>query len=77
MVEFKGTAVDDAIEQIISTYEIINNKIQKHPQNYLGVIVSSGVPAGTEQKFRRLKEKCYKEKHLKVTKAHFWHMEKI
>lgn len=77
LVEFKGVAVDEAVRQIISTYEIVNEKIKQDAQNFKGVIVSSSVPAGTEQKFRRLQERCFKEKRLKITKTHIQHTEKI
>ncbi len=39
LVEFKGVAVDEAIEQIVSTYDIINAKIRTVSQNYIGIIV--------------------------------------
>jgi hypothetical protein len=77
LVEFKGLAVDEAVLQIISTYEIVNEKIKQDAQNFKGVIVSSSVPAGTEQKFRTLQEKCFKEKRLKITKTHIQHTEKV
>ena len=77
LVEFKGVEVTEAIEQIISPYEIINKKIKEKAHNFKGVIVSSSVPAGTEQRFRKLQEKFFKEKHLKITKTHIHHFEKI
>jgi hypothetical protein len=77
LVEFKGIAVDEAIQQIISTYEIINEKIKSDAQNFKGIIISSSVPSATEQRFRKLQERCFKEKRLKIIKTHIQHREKI
>ena len=77
LVEFKGIAVDEAIQQILSTYEIVNEKIKSDAQNFKGVIVSSSVPSATEQRFRKLQERCFKEKRLKIIKTHIKHTEKV
>jgi hypothetical protein len=77
LVELKGTDVDNAIQQIISTYDIVNEKIKSDAQNFKGVIVSSSVPSATEQRFRKLQERCFKEKRLKIIKTHIQHTEKI
>ena len=77
LVELKGGAVDEAVLQIISTFDIVNAKVKTLPEKYAGVIVSSSVPAGTEQKFRRLQEKVYREKHLRIKKTHFQHTEPV
>jgi hypothetical protein len=77
LVEFKGIAVDEAILQIISTYEIVNEKIKSDARNFKGVIVSSSVPSATEQRFRKLQERCFREKRLKIIKTHIQHTEKV
>ena len=77
LVEFKGINVHEAIEQILSTYEIINKKVQQQAHHFRGIVVSSSVPSATEQKFRKLQEKCFREKRLKITKTHIQHFEKI
>jgi hypothetical protein len=77
LVELKGVAVIDAVAQILSTYHIINIKIQTKPENYKGIVVSSSVPSATEQRFRRLQDKCYRENRLAITKTHVLHSEII
>jgi len=47
------------------------------PKNIKGVIVSSSVPSATEQRFRKLQERCFREKRLKIIKTHIQHTEKI
>lgn len=77
LIELKGVHVSEAVEQIVSTYHIINEKIKSNAQNYKGVIVSSSVPSATQQKFRKLQEQCLKELGLKIIKTHILHVEKI
>jgi hypothetical protein len=77
LIELKGMDVEHAVQQIINTYEIVNGRINTTPQNYKGVIVSSRVPAATEQKFRQLQDKCLREKRFKITKTHNSHTERI
>lgn len=60
--EPKGVNVDVGIKQIISNYETVNSKIKAMPQNYTGFIVSSSIPNATQQRFRRLQDKCLREK---------------
>jgi hypothetical protein len=77
LIELKGVAVDDAVVQIIRTFDIVNSKIKAEPEHYKGIIVSSAVPSATEQRFRRLQDKCYREKRLKITKTHIQHIERV
>ncbi len=77
LVELKGTRAIEAAQQIISTYKIVNLKINTIPENYKGIIVSSSVPAGTEQRFRQMQSKWYRDYRLRITKTHFHHTEKI
>lgn len=77
LVELKGTAVADAVAQIVSTFDIVNRKIRETPQNYKGVIVSSAVPSATEQRFRKLQDKCFRDKKLRIVKTHIQHTERI
>lgn len=77
LVELKGVNIDDGIKQIISTYETVNSKIKTMPQNYTGFIVSSSIPNATQQRFRRLQDKCLREKKLKIRKTHVQHVEPI
>jgi hypothetical protein len=77
LVEFKGVKVEDGVGQIINTYTIVNKKIKTLPQNYSGIIVSSSVPAATQQRFRQLQEKCYREKGFRIRKTHWQHEEPI
>jgi hypothetical protein len=77
LVELKGVKVDEGIKQIISTYENVNSKIKALPQDYTGVIVSSSVPKATDQRFRKLQDKCLREKKLKIRKTHLQHIEPI
>src|SRR5690348_2840492 len=73
LVELKGGGIDDAIKQIVSTYDIVNAKIKAVSGNYIGIIVSSSVPSGTEQKFRKLQEKYLKSKGFLISKTHIKH----
>jgi len=68
LVELKGSDVNEAVKQIIHTFDFINRKLKLPPKNFEGIIVSSGIPRAAEQKFRTLKEKCFKEKKLKIYK---------
>jgi hypothetical protein len=77
LIELKGIAVIDAVAQIINTFEIVNIKVRTMPENYKGISVSSSVPSATEQKFRMLQDKCYREKHLRITKTHIQHTERV
>jgi hypothetical protein len=73
----KDTDVETATEQIIQTYEILNAKLKAEPDKFTGIIVSSSVPAATEQRFRRLQEKALRDKKLRIKKTHNLHIEKI
>ncbi len=68
LVELKGTDISEAVRQIISTFDFLNNKLKLSPDNFEGIVVSSSVPHAAEQKFRSLKEKCFKQKKLKIQK---------
>lgn len=68
LVELKGGEVDEAIKQIISTFDFINKKLKLAPEHFEGVVVSSSIPRAAEQKFRALKEKCFREKKLRIQK---------
>lgn len=77
LIELKGVNIDEGVEQIVSTFDTVNRKIKAIPQDYAGIIVSSSVPSSAQQKFRKLQEKCYREKKLLIRKTHFQHTEKI
>ncbi|MGD1892811.1 MAG: hypothetical protein ACFB15_19775 [Cyclobacteriaceae bacterium] len=64
LVELKGTDVSKAVEQIISTFDFVNRKLELSPERFEGIIVSSAVPKA-EQKFRALKVKIPKRKRIK------------
>jgi hypothetical protein len=66
LVELKGKAIDIAIEQIVSTFDIINLKIKAAAQNYTGIIVSSAVPKAANQKFKNFQDKIYRDKKLLI-----------
>ena len=57
LVELKGQSLDDAVEQIKSTFNILNSKIKQSAQDFVGVIVSSAVPKAADQKFKTLQQK--------------------
>lgn len=65
-----------AVEQIISTYDIIESKIRTSPLNYLGIIVSSAVPKAANQKFKNLQDKIYRDKKVMIKKKQV-HYEEI
>jgi hypothetical protein len=77
LVELKGQDVSTAVTQIVRTYDIVNRKIKVTADRYKGVIVSSAVPSATQQHFRKLQDKYYREKQLLITKTHFHHVEAI
>jgi hypothetical protein len=77
LVELKGLGVADAVEQIVKTFDLVNVKIKAKPEQFTGIIVSSSVPAATEQKFRKLQEKWRREKQLRIKKTHWQHVEEI
>ena len=54
LVELKGQSLDDAVEQIKSTFDILNSKIKKSAKDFIGVIVSSAVPKAADQKFKAI-----------------------
>ena len=66
LVELKGKAIDVAIEQIVSTFDIVNLKIKATAQNYTGIIVSSAVPKAANQKFKNFQDKIYRDKKLLI-----------
>lgn len=68
LVELKGTDVDKAVDQIIHTFEFVNRKLRLPAESFKGVIVSSSIPRAAEQRFRTLKEKCYRDKRLMIKK---------
>ena len=77
-VELKGVNVDHAVTQIIKTFEMVRSKLkQSPPENYKGYVISSAVPSATEQKFRKLQDKCLKEHKLSITKRSNQWVEKI
>lgn len=77
LVELKGVDINTAIEQIVSTYEIVNSKINSPVTNYKGIVVSSIVPSQAHQKFRNLAEKVYSTKKLLITRHQNQHEEHI
>jgi hypothetical protein len=77
LVELKGVNVEDGIQQIISTYNIVNRKIKASPDNFNGIIVSSSIPASAHQRFRKLQEKCYRDTKILIKKKHIEHIEPI
>ncbi len=77
LVELKVVKINEGVEQIISTFDIINEKIGAPPEAYSGIIVSSSVPRAADLKFRKLLEKYYREKKLMIKKTQFRHIEKI
>jgi hypothetical protein len=77
LVELKGTDVSKAVEQIISTFDLVNKKLKLDSRHFEGIIVSSSIPRAAEQKFRVLKEKCLKKKNLKIRKVSHMHPEPI
>jgi hypothetical protein len=77
LVELKGTDVETAVEQIVTTFDILNAKIKANARIFIGVIVSSAVPNATELKFRGLQERMARDKHLRIKKTHIVHIEPI
>lgn len=57
LVELKGQPLDDAVAQILSTYDNVNKKIKVQSSDYNGIIASSAVPKSADQKFKSLQEK--------------------
>ena len=70
LVELKGAEVSTAVAQIVVTFNALQRKLKANPQQFQGVIVSSSVPRAAEQRFRRLTEKCLREKKLHLQKVH-------
>ncbi|TWI15646.1 hypothetical protein [Sphingobacterium siyangense] len=76
LVELKGQSLDDAVEQIKSTFDILNSKIKKRTQDFIGVIVSSAVPKAADQKFKTLQQKIFKEHKLMIKRKQI-HYEEV
>lgn len=68
LVELKGQSVDDALFQIKSTFDIVNQRLKAAPSQYVGVVVSSAVPKAADQKFKILQQKLYRDHKLMVTR---------
>jgi hypothetical protein len=66
LVELKGTSIDIALKQIVSTFEIVNAKIKGDPTDYTGIVVSSAVPKAANQKFKNLQDRIYRDKKLLI-----------
>lgn len=66
LVELKGTAIDTAVEQIVSTFDIVNRKIKATADSYTGIVVSSAVPKAANQKFKNLQDRIYRDKKLLI-----------
>lgn len=77
LVELKGKAIDTAIAQIESTFNIVNSRIKASAQDYTGIIVSSAVPKAADQKFKNLQDKLYRDKKLLVKRRQFQFEERI
>jgi len=67
-VELKGTDVNHAIQQIVTTLDNLKHLIKT--SSIEAYIISSSVPRAAEQNFRNLKDKIFKNKGLKITKFH-------
>ena len=66
LVELKGnSSLSDAVIQISRTFDFINERLKLSPQYFEGVIVASKVPRAN-LKFRKVQEKCYRDKKLKI-----------
>ncbi|MES2418316.1 MAG: hypothetical protein V4541_09015 [Bacteroidota bacterium] len=77
LVELKGVEIETAIEQILSTYEIVNKLIKTSVANYTGIVVSSAVPKAANQKFKNLQEKTYRDKKLIIKRKQIRYEERI
>lgn len=77
LVELKGSDVDTAVEQVIRTFKIIKPYIKAAPSQYIGIIVSSSVPAATQASFRKLQERCLRDNKFILKKTHQLHMERL
>lgn len=77
LVELKGQSIIDAVEQIKSTFTIINAKIREDSKNYTGVVVSSAVPKAADQKFKTLQQKIYKNHKLMIKRKQIHYIENI
>lgn len=76
LVELKGQSIDNAVAQILSTYNNVNKKIKAPASDYSGIIVSSAVPKTADQKFKNLQEKVYRDRKLMIKRKQF-HYEEI
>ncbi|QNL48140.1 hypothetical protein H8S90_15155 [Olivibacter sp. SDN3] len=76
LVELKGKSIDDAVAQILSTYDNVNKKIKAPASDYSGIVVSSAVPKAADQKFKNIQEKIYRDKKLMIKRKQF-HYEEI
>lgn len=77
LVELKGQSIDDAVEQIKSTFSIINKKIGEDANNYVGIVVSSAVPKAADQKFKTLQQKMFKEHGFMIKRKQIHYQEDI
>jgi hypothetical protein len=66
LIELKGTSIDIALKQIVSTFEVVNGKIKVDPSDYTGIVVSSAVPKAANQKFKNLQDRIYRDKKLLI-----------
>ena len=71
LVELKGTDVDHAVHQIVSTFNMTKMRLKEEPANFTGHIISSAIPRAAEQKFRNLKDKAMKNNKLNIVKHSF------
>lgn len=77
LVELKGKSIDDAVAQILSTYDNVNKKIKAQASDYNGIVVSSAVPKAADQKFKNLQEKIYRDKKLMIKRKQFHYEETV
>lgn len=77
LVELKGQAITDAVEQIKSTFHIVNSKLNEDSTNYTGIVVSSAVPKGADQKFKTLVQKMYRDHKLLIKRKQIHYEENI
>jgi hypothetical protein len=82
LVELKGTDVDHAVEQILTTHTLLKQKIKEYNarkkteknieiSDITGHIISSSIPRAAEQKFKNLKERALKNNKLNIVKHSF------
>lgn len=77
LVELKGQSIIDAVEQIKSTFNIVNSKLKEDAKNYTGIVVSSAGPKAADQKFKTLQQKIYKDQKLMIKRKQMHYMENV